>query len=75
MSFHTATIGVSALPLAAGWPQRAVAPTARDVGLLLGVAGTSFLGQLLLTRGLQLQPAARAASINFSQARARAMAA
>lgn len=67
MHFHTATIVVSSLPLALGWPQKAVLPSAADAALLGGVAGTSFLGQLLLTRSFQLMPAAKAASINFSQ--------
>jgi hypothetical protein len=67
--FHTATIVLSAAPLAAAWPQRAALPSGPDAALLLAIAATSFAGQLLLTRGFQLMPASRAASINFSQVR------
>lgn len=71
MAFHTATIFMSVAPLAAGWPQPAVVPSLADAGLLLAIAVTSFGGQLLLTRGFQLQAASKAASINFSQVRVR----
>jgi drug/metabolite transporter (DMT)-like permease len=65
--FHTATLVVSSLPLAVGWPQKAVVMSGREWGLLLGVAGTSFMGQLLMTRGFQLMPASRASSVNMTQ--------
>jgi drug/metabolite transporter (DMT)-like permease len=64
--FHSAAL-FSAVPLALGWPERAVALSAGDAGLLLAVAAASFLGQLLITRGLQSEPAARASAVNFSQ--------
>lgn len=67
--FHTATLVVSSLPLAVGWPQPAVAMSGAEWGLLLSVAGTSFMGQLLMTRGFQLMPASRASSINMTQVR------
>ena len=69
MHFHTAAVVMSTLPLAVGWPQAAVVPSLSDAALLLAVAVTSFGAQLLLTRSFQLLPAARASSINFSQAR------
>lgn len=65
--FHSATIVLSTFPLAASWPQRAVLPSLSDAALLVVIAATSFAGQLLLTRGFQLESASRAASINFSQ--------
>jgi drug/metabolite transporter (DMT)-like permease len=67
MAFHTATLGLSVGPLALGWPQRPVLPGARDCGLLLGVAVTSFFAQLLLTRSLQRSAAALVSGISFSQ--------
>jgi drug/metabolite transporter (DMT)-like permease len=66
--FHACTVVLSIGPLAAGWPQRATLPSASDAALLGAIAVTSFAGQLLLTRGFQLESASRAASINFSQA-------
>ncbi|GBF88988.1 hypothetical protein Rsub_01487 [Raphidocelis subcapitata] len=67
MAFHTATMALSVLPLALGWPQRAMLPTGRDAGLLVAVAVTSFSAQLLLTRGLQRSAAARVSAVSFSQ--------
>ncbi|GFH19799.1 uncharacterized protein HaLaN_16815, partial [Haematococcus lacustris] len=40
--FHTCAFSTSAVPLAVGWPQRAVWPSLLDWLLLLGVAITSF---------------------------------
>jgi drug/metabolite transporter (DMT)-like permease len=54
-------------PLALGWPQKAAWMSLEDALLLLGVAATSFLGQLVLTRGFQLLEASKASSINFTQ--------
>lgn len=68
--FHTATLATSSLPLAVGWPQRGVLPAGGDAALLLGVAACSFLGQLLITRGMQVLSAAKASAINFMQVRA-----
>lgn len=65
--FHMATLALSSAPLALGWPQRAVPLGWFDTGLMLGVAATSFLGQLFLTRGFQLESAAKSSALNFSQ--------
>lgn len=65
--FHTCAFLTSALPLAIGMPQHAVMPSSLDVALLLGVAGTSFWGQMLIGRGFQLLQAAQASAINFTQ--------
>lgn len=67
MWFHTATLVLSVIPLAAHWPQAPNMPAATDWGLLVGVGATSFAGQLLLTRGFQLENAAKASSVNFTQ--------
>lgn len=44
-----------------------VTPTATELGLLAGVGVTAALGQLYLTRGLQLEPAGRATAIGYVQ--------
>lgn len=67
MYFHTCTAALSIVPLLLHWPVSPVQPGAVDTALLLGIAATSFFGQLLLTRGFQLEPAGRAAGLNFSQ--------
>ncbi|MEX0893321.1 MAG: DMT family transporter [Gemmatimonadota bacterium] len=45
----------------------AVAPTSREWLLLLGIGGSTHLGQLLLTRGLALEQAGRAMTISYVQ--------
>lgn len=60
---------MSALPLAVGYPQPAAWLGWWDCLLLVGVAATSFWGQLSLTRGFQLLDAGKAAGLNFSQVR------
>jgi drug/metabolite transporter (DMT)-like permease len=65
--FHTSTLLLSALPLLIGWPSHALWLSWSDALLLVGVAATSFAGQLFLTRGFQLLPAGKAAGFNFSQ--------
>jgi drug/metabolite transporter (DMT)-like permease len=44
-----------------------VMPTATELPLLAGVGVTAVLGQLYLTRGLQLEPAGRATAIGYVQ--------
>lgn len=65
--FHTSTLVLFTLPLLLGFPNHAVVPIPRDAGLLVGVAATSFTAQILMTRGLQLTPAAKAAAMGFTQ--------
>ncbi len=67
LAFHTSSVVLSSVPLAFGYPQRAEETTARDGGLLVAVAVTSFFGQLLMTRALQRTAAARVSAISFSQ--------
>ncbi len=69
MWFHTATLMMSSVPLAAGWPDRAVLPSLGDAALLVAVALSSFSAQLYLTRGFQLESATRASATNFTQVR------
>ena len=65
--FHTGTLMLSSFPLAIGWPQKAVMPIPGDLLLLFGVAATSFVAQILVTRGLQMCAAAKAAAMGFTQ--------
>uniref|UniRef100_A0A383VLI0 EamA domain-containing protein n=1 Tax=Tetradesmus obliquus TaxID=3088 RepID=A0A383VLI0_TETOB len=65
--FHTSTMLLSAVPLLLRWPSPAAWLSWLDGLLLVGVAATSFAGQLFLTRGFQLLPAGKAAGFNFSQ--------
>jgi len=58
---------MSAGPLAFGWPQALKPLSWVDALLLVGVAAGSFLGQLFMTRGLQLENASLISSLNFSQ--------
>jgi drug/metabolite transporter (DMT)-like permease len=63
--FYFAWVTVmSALPLVA---PSLVAPTAFELLILLGVGVSAQLGQLALTRGLQLEPAARATALSYLQ--------
>lgn len=65
--FHIGATTLSSLPLMIGWPDRAVSPSLMDNVYLVIVAVTSFLAQLLMTRGFQLTSAAIASAILFSQ--------
>lgn len=65
--FHLSTAIMSAGPLAFGWPQALKPLLWVDALLLVGVAAGSFLGQLFMTRGLQLENASLISSLNFSQ--------
>jgi drug/metabolite transporter (DMT)-like permease len=67
MWFHTCTIAWASLPLLLGWPEPLQTPSLPEAALLLGVAVTSFTYQLLMTRGLQLLPAAQASAVGFLQ--------
>lgn len=66
LAFHSCTLALSAPPLALSWPQRPVAPSPHEALLLVLIAFTSFLAQLLLTRSFQLLPASRASAIGFT---------
>lgn len=55
------------VPLALGVPARLRILAPEDFGLMMGVASTSFVAQLLSTRGLQMVVAAKAAAMGFTQ--------
>lgn len=67
MWFHGISFTVAMIPLLFGLPTPAVVPTAHEALLLSQVVWTSFLGQLMLSRGFQLLNPSVAAAINLSQ--------
>jgi drug/metabolite transporter (DMT)-like permease len=67
MWFHTVSCLTSIIPMALGWPQPAVWPMLREWWLLSHVMWSSFLGQLMLSRGFQLLSPSSAAAVNLTQ--------
>lgn len=65
--FHMSTAVLSGIPLAFSWPQAVKAISLFDALLLVGVAAGSFLGQLFMTRSLQLENASLISGLNFCQ--------
>lgn len=65
--FHVCAAASSIGPLAAGLPAPARWPSGGQWVLLLGIAGCSFWGQILIGRSFQLLHAARASAINLMQ--------
>jgi drug/metabolite transporter (DMT)-like permease len=66
--YHTTLVALSALLLLAlRQPFQPAAFDARTSALVAAMAAATWLGQLLLTRGLQLGSATRASAINTSQ--------
>jgi drug/metabolite transporter (DMT)-like permease len=61
------TMLMSGIPLLLGSPSQPVPVSLHDAWLMLGVALTSFVAQLLSSRSLQLVAAARAAALGFTQ--------
>lgn len=53
----------------AGYPDKAVLPGRFDACLLVGIALSSFLGQMMLNRSFQIQSAAKGSSIMCTQVR------
>ena len=66
--FHSAAFVSSVIPLSAGYPEPAVPLTPAQFGVLLGIACGSFGGSLLVNRAFQLELAAKASAVNFTQA-------
>lgn len=58
---------LSATSLQVGMPERPVWPCGHDLGLLAGVALTSFFGQYTLNRSFQLLAASHASAVNTLQ--------
>jgi hypothetical protein len=69
MYFHTFSLLLSVVPLALGYPAPAVLPSPVEAVLLLMLASCSFVANLLVSRALQIEMAAKATAINFTQAR------
>jgi len=67
--FHSTSLVSCLVPLLIGYPSPPVWPGAVDAVNLCSIAITSFFGQMLLSRGFQLQSAAKASAINLTQAR------
>lgn len=65
--FHTSAFVSSIVPLCLGYPNPAVFPSLKDWICLIGIACSSFFANLLLSRGFQLEPAAKASAINYLQ--------
>ncbi|KAK9824648.1 hypothetical protein WJX72_012035 [[Myrmecia] bisecta] len=65
--FHTFALVSSTIPLAFGFPQHAVWPSPFDAGCMVGVALTSFFGQILINRGFQSETAAKVSAVNYTQ--------
>lgn len=65
--FHTVSTISSAVPLMLGVPQRAVLPSLITVIRLASLVLCSFTAQLLMSRGVQIVPASKAAAMNYSQ--------
>lgn len=57
------------MPLAAGYPEPAVLPSPLQGLLMVCVAVGSFGGNLLVNRAFQLETAAKASAVNFTQVR------
>lgn len=66
--FHGAAVVASAPLLVFGYPDSAVLPIAKDWGLLMAIAVLSFINQMCLNRGFQLEVAAKASAVNYTQA-------
>lgn len=72
--FHAISAFVCVVPILFSWPIPPVFPTHHEAWLLAFIVVSSFLGQLLLSRGFQLLSPSVAAAINLMQvAHARAL--
>ena len=68
--FHATSLASCVVPLLISYPSPAVWPSPADSAILLAIAVSSFFGQMMLSRGFQLQAAAKASAINLTQVRA-----
>lgn len=66
--FHGAAVVASVPPLLFGYPAPLLLPLAKDWGFLLIIAVLSFINQMCLNRGFQLEVAAKASAVNYTQA-------
>jgi hypothetical protein len=67
--FHIHSVIFSIIPLSLGYPHFAVLPNLLDAALLLLLAVCSFVANLLVSRALQIELAAKATALNFTQVR------
>lgn len=65
--FHSAAVTHSVVLLLIGRPQAPMVPSILDWVCLTGIAVSSFLANILLNRGFQLNKAAIASSVNYTQ--------
>ncbi|KAI3429294.1 hypothetical protein D9Q98_005390 [Chlorella vulgaris] len=65
--FHIHSVIFSIIPLSLGYPHFAVLPNLLDAALLLLLAVCSFVANLLVSRALQIELAAKATALNFTQ--------
>lgn len=65
--FHSAAVTHSVVLLVIGRPQAPMVPSILDWLCLTGIAISSFLANILLNRGFQLNKAAIASSVNYTQ--------
>jgi drug/metabolite transporter (DMT)-like permease len=65
--FHASACALSAVCLAAGWPEPPRLLPFFAWGCLVGIAFCSFGANLLLSRGYQITAAARASAANYTQ--------
>jgi drug/metabolite transporter (DMT)-like permease len=67
MYFHTVSFLSATIPLLLGIPEVPVLPSVNNVFKLGGLISCSFIAQLLVNRGIQLEEASRAAAVNYTQ--------
>ncbi|KAL6770367.1 hypothetical protein ACKKBG_A34670 [Auxenochlorella protothecoides x Auxenochlorella symbiontica] len=67
MWFHATSLASAVAPLAVAFPAGPVLPSLLEAAAMAGVAATSFLGQILMGRGIQLMHVGKAASLSLLQ--------
>lgn len=65
--FHFIAVFASILPLAFGYPRPPVLPALKDWVPLVAISTASFINQICLNRGFQLEVAAKASAMNYTQ--------
>ena len=65
--FHFIAVFASILPLVFGYPRPPVLPALKDWLPLVAISASSFVNQICLNRGFQLEVAAKASAMNYTQ--------
>ena len=65
--FHSLAVVGAILPLSLGYPSPPVLPTFKEWVPLLAIAACSCVNQVCLNRGFQLEVAAKASAVNYTQ--------